>query len=124
VTLKELKSVMKSLGLSPTNDELKEMISSVDHNGDNEIDFDEFLILMRSRGGKKTRNPEQELIDAFKVFDTDNSGSIDKHELKSLMDSLGQKLSSEELDAMMDEVDTDGNGEISYEEFKAMMVGD
>jgi Ca2+-binding EF-hand superfamily protein len=124
VTLKELKSVMKSLGLSPTNDELKEMISSVDHNGDNEIDFDEFLILMRSRGGKKARNPEQELIDAFKVFDTDNSGSIDKYELKSLMDSLGQKLSSEELNAMMEEVDTDGNGEISYEEFKAMMVGD
>jgi hypothetical protein len=38
------------------------------------------------------------------------------------MKKLGQALSDGELDAMMDEVDTDGNGEISFEEFKAMMV--
>jgi hypothetical protein len=38
------------------------------------------------------------------------------------MKKLGQALSDAELDAMMDEVDTDGDGEISFAEFKAMMV--
>ena len=40
------------------------------------------------------------------------------------MKKLGQALTEAELDAMMDEVDTNGDGEISFEEFKAMMVCD
>lgn len=60
----------------------------------------------------------------FAVFDSDGSGSIDRKELKRLMKKLGQALTEAELDAMMDEVDTNGDGEISFEEFKAMMVCD
>lgn len=111
---------MKKLGQNPSDAELVEMINSVDDNGDNEIDFNEFLVLMKSRIGEK--DPEKELRDAFAVFDTDGSGSIDRKELKMLMKKLGQALSDGELDAMMDEVDTNKDGEISFEEFKAMMV--
>lgn len=110
---------MRKLGQNPSEKELAEMISSVDDNGDMEIDFDEFLILMKSRIG--TRDPEQELLDAFKVFDTDNSGAIDRKELKRLMKKLGQALTEAEIDAMMNEVDENGDGEISFEEFKALM---
>lgn len=113
---------MKKLGQNPSEAELVEMINSVDDNGDNEIDFNEFLILMKSRIGE--RDPEKELRDAFAVFDTDGSGSIDRRELKRLMKKLGQALTDAELDAMMAEVDTNGDGEISFEEFKAMMVRD
>lgn len=120
IELHELQQVMRKLGQNPSEAELIEMISTVDDNGDNEIDFNEFLILMKSRIGEK--DPEKELRDAFRVFDTDNSGSIDKKELKRLMKKLGQALSEAELDAMMDEVDTNGDGEISFEEFKELMV--
>jgi len=120
IELNELKQVMKKLDQNPTEGELIEMINSVDDNGDNEIDFNEFLVLMKSRIGEK--DPDKELRDAFNVFDSDGSGSIDRKELKRLMKKLGQALSDMELDAMMDEVDTDGNGEISFAEFKAMMV--
>ena len=110
---------MRKLGQNPSEAELIEMISSVDDNGDHEIDFNEFLILMKSRIGE--RDPEKELRDAFAVFDTDKSGSIDRKELKRLMKKLGQTLTEGELDAMMDEVDENGDGEISFEEFKALM---
>merc|ERR1712115_81927 len=110
---------MKKLGQNPSKEELNEMINSVVDNGDNEIDFEEFLILMKSRIGE--RDPERELRQAFQVFDSDGNGSIDRKELKRLMKKLGQALSEGELDAMMDEVDTNGDGEISFEEFKAMM---
>jgi len=96
------------------------MIQSVDDNGDGEIDFDEFLILMKSRIG--SQDADEELKEAFRVFDTDDSGEIDKKELKRLMKKLGQKLSEAELDAMMAEVDTNGDGVISFEEFKALMT--
>jgi Ca2+-binding EF-hand superfamily protein len=120
IELHELQAVMKKLGQNPSEGELIEMINSVDDNGDNEIDFGEFLILMKSRIGE--RDPEKELRDAFAVFDSDGSGCIDRKELKRLMKKLGQALTEAELDAMMDEVDTNGDGEISFEEFKAMMV--
>lgn len=120
IELHELQSVMRKLGQNPTQAELMEMINSVDDNGDNEIDFNEFLILMKSRIGE--RDPEKELRDAFAVFDTDNSGSIDRKELKRILKKLDQKLTDAELDAMMAEVDTNGDGEISFEEFKALMV--
>jgi Ca2+-binding EF-hand superfamily protein len=119
IELHELQQVMSKLGQNPTEQELIEMISTVDHNGDHEIDFNEFLILMKSR--IVGRDPDQELREAFTVFDTDNSGAIDRKELKRLMKKLGQKLSEQELDAMMDEVDTNGDGEISFEEFKELM---
>jgi Ca2+-binding EF-hand superfamily protein len=119
IELHELQQVMRKLGQNPTEAELVEMISSVDDNGDHEIDFGEFLILMKSRIGE--RDPEKELRDAFAVFDTDGSGSIDRKELKRLMKKLGQALTEGELDAMMDEVDANGDGEISFEEFKALM---
>merc|ERR1719253_833305 len=87
------------------------MIKSVDDNGDNEIDFEEFLILMSSKKPDAT-DPDKELRDAFAVFDDDNSGSISREELKKLMKNLGQTLTDGELDAMMDEVDTDADGEL------------
>jgi Ca2+-binding EF-hand superfamily protein len=119
IEIHELQQVMQKLGQNPTEKELIEMISSVDDNGDHEIDFDEFLILMKSRIGH--RDPEKELRDAFAVFDTDGSGAIDRKELKRLMKKLGQALTEQEIDAMMDEVDTNGDGEISFEEFKELM---
>ena len=119
IELHELQQVMRKLGQNPSEAELIEMISSVDDNGDHEIDFNEFLLLMKSRIGE--RDPEKELRDAFAVFDTDKSGSIDRKELKRLMKKLGQTLTEGELDAMMDEVDENGDGVISFEEFKALM---
>ena len=54
-------------------------------------------------------------------FDTDRSGFIDRDEVRMLMKKLAQTLTDEEIGAIMNEVDTDGDGEISFEEFRAMM---
>ena len=115
----EIKQVMKKLGHNPTNEELTEMFSSVDKDGNNEIDFEEFCKLMAS---KMSNDPEKELKDAFNVFDSDHSGSIDRNELAQLMKKLGQALTDAQIDSLMEEVDANGDGEISFEEFKDMMV--
>jgi hypothetical protein len=62
------------------------------------------------------------LIDAFKVFDKDEDGYINKDELRSVMHQLGQKLSPNEVDEMINEADADGDGKINYMEFVKMMV--
>ncbi|KAG6498689.1 hypothetical protein ZIOFF_038411 [Zingiber officinale] len=114
ISLGELSTIINSLGLRPTKDELQEMISEVDADGSGAIEFEEFLNLMES-------DSEEELKEAFKVFDKDQNGFISKNELKNVMMSLGEKLTDEEVDQMIKEADLDGDGQVNYEEFVKMM---
>ena len=45
---------------------------------------------------------------AFSVFDVDGDGTISTEELGNVMKSLGQKLTDEEVQTMIREIDTDG----------------
>ena len=60
---------------------------------------------------------EEELKEAFRVFDKDGNGFISAAELRHIMTNLGEKLTDEEVDEMIREADIDGNGQINYEEF-------
>ncbi|KAJ2809423.1 hypothetical protein H4R20_000148 [Coemansia guatemalensis] len=69
------------------------------------------------------KDEDAELREAFKVFDTDGNGTISIDELGKVMESLGEKLTVDELHAMFAEADKDGNYQIDFYEFKAMMLG-
>lgn len=84
------------------------------------IDFPEFLTLMARK--MKDTDSEEELIEAFKVFDRDGNGLISAAELRHVMTNLGEKLTDEEVDEMIREADIDGDGQINYEEFVGMML--
>lgn len=58
---------------------------------------------------------EEELREAFRLFDTDGSGSINAQELRKVMLNLGEKLTKEDLDEMIKEADMDGDGTVDYE---------
>jgi len=66
---------------------------------------------------------EEELVEAFKVFDKDNNGFISAAELRHVMTNLGERLTDEEVDEMIREADVDGDGQVNYEEFVKMMMG-
>ena len=59
----------------------------------------------------------EQLYEAFKIFDADNSGSITADELRRVMFNLGEKISSEDLDEILQTFDKDGDGHINREEF-------
>merc|ERR1711976_86789 len=63
-----------------------------------------------------------EFREAFSLFDKDGDGTITTKELGTVMRSLGQNPSEDELQDMVNEVDIDGNGEIDFEEFLQMMA--
>jgi calmodulin len=65
---------------------------------------------------------EEEIINAFRVFDKNDSGIITASELKHVMTTIGDKLTDEEVDALIREADIDGNGNINYEEFVRTMM--
>ena len=84
------------------------MIDEIDPDGNGTIDFPEFLSLM-ARNIYNT-DTEEELIEAFKVFDKDNNGLISTAELRHVIRNLREKLTDEEVDEIIREADIDGDG--------------
>ena len=72
ISTKELGTVMNSLGQKPTIAELETMIKEVDIDGNGEIDFEEFLTMMAKK--LKETDLEEDIREAFRVFDNKNSG--------------------------------------------------
>ncbi|CAL5413408.1 unnamed protein product [Camellia sinensis] len=149
ITVEELATVIRSLDQNPTEEELQDMISEVDSDGNGTIEFTEFLNLMANKmkfgrvkktekneeeaklglfgiekytKGLKETDAEEELKEAFKVFDKDQNGYISANELRHVMINLGEKLTDEEVDQMIKEADLDGDGQVNYEEFVKMMM--
>ena len=63
----------------------------------------------------------EDMREAFKMFDADNSGSIDTEELKEVMQALGYSLTAEEVADMVRQVDVDDSGTIDFGEFCHLM---
>ena len=80
ITTKELGTVMRSLGQNPTEAELQDMVNEIDADGDGTIDFPEFLTMMARK--MKDTDSEEEIKEAFRVFDKDGNGFISAAELR------------------------------------------
>ncbi|XP_062197463.1 uncharacterized protein LOC133900370 [Phragmites australis] len=120
ITTKELGTVMRSLGQSPTEAELQDMVDEVDADGSGAIDFHEFLTLLARK--MRDAGADDELREAFRVFDQDQNGFISRDELRHVLENLGERLSDYELAEMLREADVDGDGQINYTEFAKVMM--
>ena len=81
--------------------------------GNGTIDFPEFLTMMSKK--MKDVDSEEEIREAFRVFDKDGNGFISAAELRHVMTNLGEKLTDEEVDEMIREADIDGDGQVNYD---------
>eukprot|EP00746_Dinoflagellata_sp_MGD_P160345 gnl/MRDRNA2_/MRDRNA2_87047_c0_seq1.p1 gnl/MRDRNA2_/MRDRNA2_87047_c0~~gnl/MRDRNA2_/MRDRNA2_87047_c0_seq1.p1 ORF type:complete len:164 (+),score=60.15 gnl/MRDRNA2_/MRDRNA2_87047_c0_seq1:91-582(+) len=115
----ELKVAMKALGFEPKPGEIEKLIHSVDDDGDGEMDYDDFERMME----QKILNKDQkdDLLKAFSIFDDDKTGKISLANLKRVAKELGETMSEDDLKEVIAESDKDGDGELSVDEFLAVM---
>jgi len=108
----EIREGMKKHGMDISG--LAETLDSLDTDGSGTVDYTEFIAAtLTARSYLK----KEVLWAAFRVFDKDGSGEIDRDELKEVLQDNNVKR----IDAIIKEVDLDGDGKISFEEFCAMM---
>ncbi|XP_038597257.1 calmodulin-A-like [Tachyglossus aculeatus] len=121
ITTKELGTVLQSLGQNATEAELKAIIGKVDTDGNGKVDFPEFLSLMAQV--MKEPKAEDGIREAFRMFDKDGNGYVSAAELRQVLATLGETLTDEEVDEMIQVADTDGDGKVNYEEFVLVLKG-
>jgi len=128
ITTKELGKVMRMLGQSPNETELREMIEEVDEDGSGTIDFDEFCIMMyrqlqadNEQEDNVPERDEKELAEAFRLFDLNRDGYIDWDELKEALVGTGESVEKWEIDEMMHDGDKNQDGFLDYEEWVNFM---
>ncbi|XP_070613764.1 uncharacterized protein [Erythrolamprus reginae] len=119
IDVKELKVAMRALGFEPKKEEIKKMIAETGKDESSAISFEDFLAMMTTKMNEK--DCKEEILKAFRLFDDDGTGKISFKNLKRVSKELGENLSDEELQEMIDEADRDGDGEINEEEFLRIM---
>ncbi|GMF43005.1 unnamed protein product [Phytophthora fragariaefolia] len=112
ITVSELAEALRDTGLGMIEEEVLELVKGIDIDGDGLVDYPEFLAATMKRN---LANQEEHLINAFNYFDTTNTGQITKADLVQFMGS------EEQAQEVINEVDVNGDGVISFEEFVTMM---
>ena len=69
----------------------------------------------------QTRDPKDEAVKAFRLFDDDETGTISLKNLRRVAKELGENMTDDELQEVVDFCDKDGRGEITPDEFCAIM---
>lgn len=110
---------MRALGFEVKKAEVIKLVHDVDPNNVGTVDYEHFLEIMSDKYSE--RDPEEEIHKAFQLFDDDNTKRISLKNMRRVARELGENLSEEELQAMIDEFDRDQDGEISSDEFMYIM---
>ncbi|KAK8569095.1 hypothetical protein V6N13_106973 [Hibiscus sabdariffa] len=121
----ELKSVLSALSSQPpSSDEIDKIMTVMDRDGKGYIDLDEFIAFQGSAGvdGEENRTGNEELKDAFDLYDLDKNGLISANELHAVLKRLGEECSLSDCQRMISKFDENGDGNVDFQEFKKMMT--
>ncbi len=112
----EIKSLLVAIGREPSEEQIKKFMNEVDKDGNGEVDLKEFLKFMEQEE-KVPRSKQEEIVEAFKVFDLDGNGFVTFDEFKSILMKFGGQFTQKEVREIYNLADADGDGKLTYAEF-------
>jgi Ca2+-binding EF-hand superfamily protein len=96
------------------------VISDLDKDGSGEIEFEEFLGMMSSQMSEHVT--KEEIRSIFILFDSEKTNTINIKNLKKIARDLGETCEDEELLDMIRKADSDGDGQVTFEDFYNVMT--
>lgn len=114
-------TALRALGRNPSEAELQKLIREIDPEGNGKIDFSDFLAISKLERDRKV-DTEEEIQEAFKVFDRDGSGEIQTAELRHVLMNLGEKFTEDEVECLLVEAQLDAKGSVKYEELISLLM--
>jgi|Transcript_52561 calcium-dependent protein kinase len=121
LTVNEMKEGLNRAGLKEIPSDLQQIMEDVDSDGSGVIDYTEFLAATLD---KKVYMCEDVCWQAFRIFDRNGDGKIDRSEIKLVLnDGDVQNQAASDMAAIMQEIDKNNDGEIDFQEFMEMMRG-
>ena len=114
---KQLIILMNALKQYPTQQEIEKILSefNIDING--QIYFNQFLKIMAKRLKNIKEDEDKYLKSLFSSLDRNKNGLISIHEIRYIVTHSRENISQNDIEIIMKEADTDGDGLISFEEF-------
>jgi len=97
---KELGTVLRSLGIHASDDEKKEFIKRYDINGEGKLFFGQFLEIIVSKITET--KPEEEIKEAFRLFDTDKKKKIPFDTFKEILKTYSKNIEDDEIKEICD----------------------
>ena len=91
----ELGTVVRAINLNPTESEISEMMRKVDPTGSGQFNLASLENLVRERG--RDSDTLKDVVDAMKVFDSDNDGKISVEDFKYVMMHMGERMQENEI---------------------------
>ena len=122
LSMEEVKvGYLEHYGRIMSDEEVEQMFRAVDTDNSGFIDYTEFVVAATNQTALTS---QEKLHAAFRMFDKDGSGIISADEIRDVLCFGGaNSLSAEAVDAIIKQVDENGDGEIQFEEFVQMMTG-
>ncbi|XP_008792681.1 probable calcium-binding protein CML31 [Phoenix dactylifera] len=112
-------TMMRTVGEELNLEEAEAVVRSADKDGDGLLDLEEFVGLVGVEGEEEK---ERELREAFGMYEMEGEGCITPRSLKRMLSRLGASRELEECRAMICRFDLNGDGVLSFDEFKVMMM--
>ena len=120
ISINEVGLLLRALGIFISESDIEKIKSKyVGKNG--LVTYDEFVKIYKKR--LKTNLTSNDLYDAFKYFDENESGKINLEQIKHGLMTLGEPLSEEEFKILEEELDFDEEGNIDYGELANKIYG-
>ena len=109
--------LLRAVGYNPTDEEVEDMIEDI--NSPN-LDFNSFLYIV-SRHAREV-DPEDELIEAFKVFDKEGTGKLHKDMIRKILSNLKQPFTEDQILELFYQAEFDENEYTDYKSFVKIML--